>query len=68
MEKFFNVLFNIAMVLLFPCGIYGIVEDYFIWDKSIVPDLLDHIVTAIGYLSLAAVLICVICFNKKRKR
>ncbi len=59
-NKILNFLFFIFLFVVILAAILGMVYEYLIWDKSIIPDIIFNLVLIIGYISLAALLVGII--------
>ncbi len=59
-NKILNFLFFIFLFVVILAAILGMVYEYLIWDKSIIPDIIFNLVLIIGYISLAALLVVII--------
>lgn len=58
---------KVSLLILCLCGAFGVIYDFFIWDKSVVPDWLFNLVFIIGIISLA-VLIVTYSINEKQSK
>ncbi|MDD4824412.1 MAG: hypothetical protein PHU13_03965 [Acholeplasmataceae bacterium] len=59
-NKILNFLFFIFLFVVILAAILGMVYEYLIWDKSIIPDIIFNLLLIIGYISLAALLVVII--------
>ena len=59
-NKILNFLFFIFIFVVILAAIFGLVYEYLIWDKSIIPDIIFNLLLIIGYISLAALLVVII--------
>ena len=66
MKKLTEILCIIGICLVSPTGIFAIIYELFIWDKSIVPDWLFNTTLAIGAVGVLLILPIVICGYKHR--
>ena len=66
MKKLTEILCIIGIYLVAPTGIFAIIYELFIWDKSIVPDWLFNTTLAIGAVGVLLILPIVICGYKHR--
>ena len=66
MKKITEILFAIGMCLVLPAGIFGVIYELFIWNKSIIPDWLFNMVIIIGTIGFLCIIPFVI-YNSKRR-
>ena len=66
MKKLTEILCIIGICLVSPTGIFAIIYELFIWDKSIVPDWLFNTNLAVGLVGVLLILPIVICGYKHR--
>ena len=66
MKKLTEILCIIGICLVSPTGIFVIIYELFIWDKSIVPDWLFNTNLAVGLVGVLLILPIVICGYKHR--
>ncbi|MDD4482730.1 MAG: hypothetical protein PHP18_05900 [Bacilli bacterium] len=59
-NKILNFLFFIFLFVVILAAILGMVYEYLIWDKSIIPEIIFNLLLIIGYISLAALLVVII--------
>ena len=67
MKKTTDILFTIGMCLIVPTGIFGVIYELFIWNKSIIPDWLFNMVIIVGTIGILCIIPFVI-YNSKRKK
>lgn len=66
MKKLIDILFGIGICLVIPSGIFSIIYELFIWDKSIVPDWLFNTSLAVGAVGILLIIPIVIYGYKHR--
>ncbi len=66
MKKITEILFAIGMCLVLPAGIFGVVYELFIWNKSIIPSWLFNTVMIVGTIGILCIIPFVI-YNSKRR-
>ena len=66
MKKLTEILCIIGVCLVAPSGIFAIIYELFIWDKSIVPDWLFNTTLAVGAVGVLLILPIVIYGYKHR--
>ena len=66
MKKLIDILFWIGICLVAPSGIFAIIYELFIWDKSIVPDWLFNTSLAVGTVGVLLIIPIVIYGYKHR--
>ncbi|MDY0339280.1 MAG: hypothetical protein WCY80_03710 [Candidatus Izemoplasmatales bacterium] len=59
-NKIINALFILSLIILVPIGIWGLIYEYFIFDKSIIPSQVYNITMIIGYSSLFGLILSVL--------
>ncbi len=57
MQKLFEVLNYISIVIVVICGAFGVVYEYLLWDRSWIPDALYNTVFVLGYISVAYIVV-----------
>ena len=67
MRKITEILFAIGMCLVLPAGIFGVVYELFIWNKSIIPSWLFNTVMIVGTIGILCIIPFVIYNSKRRK-
>lgn len=67
MKKITEILFAIGMCLVLPAGIFGVIYELFIWNKSIIPDWLFNMIVIIGTIGFLCIIPFVIYNSKRRK-
>ena len=66
MKKTTEILFAIGMCLVLSAGIFGVVYELFIWNKSIIPSWLFNTVMIVGTIGILCIIPFVI-YNSKRR-
>ena len=66
MKKLIDILFGIGICLVIPSGIFAIIYELFIWDKSIVPDWLFNTSLTVGAVGILLIIPIVIYGYKHR--
>ena len=66
MRKLTEILCIIGVSLVAPSGIFAVIYELFIWDKSIVPDWLFNTTLAVGLVGALLILPIVIYGYKHR--
>ena len=66
-KKITDILFTIGMCLVLPAGIFGVVYELFIWNKSIIPSWLFNTVMIAGTIGILCIIPFVIYNSKRRK-
>ena len=61
MKKITEILFAIGMCLVLPAGIFGVIYELFIWNKSIIPDWLFNMVIIIGTIGFLCIIPFIFC-------
>lgn len=56
-EKMMNLLFVIGIVLVFIIGTWGIIYEYIILNKSIIPEMIFIISCITGYIGIIFIII-----------
>lgn len=56
-NKYLNILFNIVVIIMIPVVIYGIIYEFFIYNKDIIPKNINNIITIIGFICLFLLII-----------
>lgn len=59
-NKLTNIMFAISIILLIPTAIWGLLYEYLIFDKSIIPNNIYNLTLAIGYSSLFGLIISIV--------
>lgn len=59
-NKVINILFTISIMILIPSAIWGLIYEYLIFDKSIIPSQVYNITMIIGYSFLFGLILSVI--------
>lgn len=65
-KKINDILLKIFAIALVPAGLFGVIYEYVIWDKSIVPDWLYWGWFIFGWVALIG-LILTLVIDKKQK-
>ena len=66
MKKLIKILCIIGLCLVTPTGVFAIIYELFIWDKSIVPDWLFNTTLVVGSVGFLLILPIVIYGYKNR--
>ena len=64
-EKILNICFGIGIIIVLLTGLWGIIYEFFIWDKSDISDLFLTIPMIVGSLGI---LLIVLWWFLQRKR
>ena len=67
MKKTTEILFAIGMCLVLPAGVFGVIYELFLWNKSIIPNWLFNIVIIMGTIGFLCIIPFVI-YNSKHRR
>ena len=67
MKKITEILCIIGVCLVFPAGLFGVIYELFIWNKSIVPNWLFNTVMIMGTIGILCI-IPIVIYNFKRRR
>ena len=65
-DKLINSIFIIGMSLIFITGVWGIIYEYVIWDKSFIPEAIFTTTFILGYIGFAFMILGYF-LNKKKK-
>lgn len=65
MKKIAGVFYYIALFIVMVSGSFGFIYEYFIWDKSTIPDYIFNLFVIPGLICLSYVGIYYYCTHKK---
>ena len=65
-EKLMNITFMVGIILVFVTGIWGIIYEYVIWDKSFVPEIIFILAWVLGYIGIALIILWYFWQKKKK--
>ena len=65
-DKLINSIFIIGMILVFITGVWGIIYEYVIWDKTFSPEVIFTTTCILGYIGIALMILGYF-LNKKKK-
>ena len=66
MKRFWNIVMSASLVMLLVSAVFGLVYEYFILDKSVIPDAVFNSVFACSYINLAIFIISIFVTKKKK--
>lgn len=67
MKKFRNVVMLVSSIVLLVSAAFGLVYEYFIWDKSVIPDAVFNTVFVCSYINPAVFIISIFLAKKMDK-
>ena len=65
-DKLINSIFIIGMILVFITGVWGIIYEYVIWDKSFIPEAIFTTTCILGYIGFAFMILGYFLYKKKK--
>ena len=66
MKKINDLIMKICLGVIMPVGLFGVIYEYLIWDKSIVPEWLYWSFWISGWIALIGLIITLV-IDKKQK-
>lgn len=66
MKRFWNIVMSASLVILLVSAVFGLVYEYFILDKSVIPDAVFNSVFVCSYINLAIFIISIFVTKKKK--